>query len=164
MATTDDWDPVETLHNALDPRPAVPAQPHGWAGQGADTGGALPDIPLSARQSVCVPGPHAPQLHGPQDTPHAPLQQPLREASKWGGARCDTDARVAHAGLSNSVTFSGSAKDFIRFTLANGAFSFPQGSAMAEREMPFSAGGLRTPNASRVLSPSAGSAGASTDG
>lgn len=77
MAATDDWDPVETIHNALDPRLAV--------------------------------------------TFH------------------------------DTVTFSGSAKDFIRFTLANDAFSFPQGSSPS-------------PDASRVPTPSAASEAAPTNG
>ena len=90
MAATDDWDPVETIHNALDPRLAV--------------------------------------------TFH------------------------------DTVTFSGSAKDFIRFTLASDVFSFPQGSAVAARKVPFSAGSSPSPDASRVPTPSAASEVAPTNG
>lgn len=101
----------------------------------------------------------------PLETTHNTLEPRLASPP---GPQAGTGPGAAHAvhsnSNSNSITFSGSARDFIRFTLANDAFSFAQGSARGARKMPFPADSAPSSNAARALLPSAARAGAPTNG
>lgn len=164
MAATDDCNPVQTSPKALEARPAAPAQPHGWAEQASDTGAALARLLLGAPGAGCFPGPDAPAPHSTQDTSHAPLAQALHGDDPWEGAKGGPAAKAACSVLGGSVTFSGTAREFICFTLANDAFSCPPDRAMAARKIPFSAGRAPSPSAVCAAVPGAASEGAPTNG
>lgn len=153
MTTTDDWNQVEKIHNALDPRLAASADLHGWADKVNDAGGDLSGILLAARASDCATGSNASQRQDTRHTPDAPLQKPLREGGKRGGEGDGPSGRVTRDAVSNKVTFSGTAKDFISFTLANDAVPFKHGKTLGARKVDFSANNSPSLGASHGLKP-----------